>query len=98
MAKELVPPVEAARLGAQKPFHPGDQIGLGRLDHQMEMIRHEDAGVNLPARLGTNLAQRLDEALAIPIILEDRLAPVTAIHDVLNRAGILDSQLAGHEG
>lgn len=64
----------------------------------MKMIRHEDIGVNLPARLGANLAQRLDEAPAIRIIDEDQLAPVTAIHDVINRASILDSQLAGHAG
>jgi hypothetical protein len=54
--------------------------------------------VNLPARLGANLAQRLNEALAIRIIHEDQFAPVTAIHDVINRAGLLDSQLAGQVG
>jgi hypothetical protein len=37
----------------------------------MKMIRHEDIGVNLPARLGASLAQRVDEALAIRIINED---------------------------
>ena len=57
----------------------------------MEMIRHEDIGVNLPARLGASLAQRVDEALAIRVIHDDQLAPVTAIHDVINRASILDS-------
>ncbi len=95
-AEELVPPVEATRVSAEQPFHPGDQIGLRCLDHLMKMIRHEDIGVNLPARLGANLAQRLDEALAIRIIHEDQFALVTAIHDVINRASILDSQLAGH--
>jgi len=30
--------------------------------------------------------------------VEDRLAPVAAIHDVVDGAGILDSQLAGHGG
>ena len=79
-------------------FHPGDQIWLRRLDHPMKMIRHEDIGVNLPARLGASLAQRVDEALAIRIIHEDPFAPVTAIHDVINRASILDSQLAGRDG
>jgi hypothetical protein len=54
--------------------------------------------VNLPARLGASLAQRVDEALAIPIIHEDPFAPVTAIHDVINRASIFDPQLAGHDG
>ena len=64
----------------------------------MEMMRHEDIGVNLPARLSANLAQRLNEALAIRIIHEDSFAPVTAIHDVINHASILDSQLAGRDG
>jgi DNA/RNA-binding domain of Phe-tRNA-synthetase-like protein len=54
--------------------------------------------VNLPARLGANLAQCLNEALAIRIIHEDQFAPVTAIHDVINRASLLDSQLAGPAG
>ena len=98
VAEELVPPVEATRVSAQQPFHSGDQIGLRRLDDQMKMIRHEDIGVNLPARLGANLAQRVDEALAIRIIHEDQFAPVTAIYDVINRASILDSQLASHTG
>ena len=64
----------------------------------MKMIRHEDIGVDLPARLGASLAQRVDEALAIRIIHEDPFAPVTAIHDVIKRASLLDSQLAGHDG
>ena len=40
----------------------------------------------------------LYEALAIGGGVEDRLAPVAAIHDVVNRPGILDSQFAGHAG
>ena len=64
----------------------------------MEMMRHEDIGVNLPARLSANLSQRLNEALAIRIIHEDSFAPVTAIHDVINRASLRDSQLAGRDG
>ena len=95
VAEELVTPVEAARVSAQQPFHPSNQIWLRRLDHPMEMIRHEDIGVNLPARLGANLAQRVDEALSIRIIHEDQFAPVSVIHGVINRASLLDSQLAG---
>ncbi len=54
--------------------------------------------MNLPARLGASFAQRLSEALAIRIIHEDQFAPVTAIHDVINRASLLDFQLSGHDG
>jgi hypothetical protein len=73
-------------------------LGCGVSTTQWKVIRHEDISVNLPARLGANLAQRVNEALAIRIIHEDPFAPVTAIHDVINRASILDSQLAGHAG
>ena len=67
-------------------------------EKQMKRIRPEDRGMNLPARLGANLAQHLDEALAIRSIHEDPFAPVTAIHDVINRASLLDSQLAAPAG
>ena len=77
VAEELVTPVEATRVSAHQPFHSGDQIGLRRLDHPNKMIRHEDIGVNLPARLGANLAQRLNEALATRIFQEDPFARVT---------------------
>ncbi len=98
MAEDLGPPVEATRVSTQQPFHLGDPIGLRLLDHPMKRIRPEDIGVNLPVRLGANLAQRLDEALTIRSIHEDQFAPVTAIHDVINRANLLDSQLAGPAG
>ena len=98
MAEQLVPPVETAGVSAQKPLHACDQIGLGRLDHEMKMIRHEHIGVNLPAGLGACLAQGLDEPPPVRVVLADGFAPVPAIHDVVNRTGILDSKLAGHAG
>ena len=54
--------------------------------------------MDLPAGLGARLAQGLDEALPMRLVLEKRFAPATAIHDVLDLTGILDSQLAGHAG
>ena len=95
---QLQPAMDKWSLLRPPMFHPGDQVGLRRLDHDMKMIRHEDIGLNLAARLGASLAQRVDESLAIRIIHEDQFAPVTAIHDVINRASILDSQLASHDG
>ena len=59
---------------------------MGRLDHQMKMIRHEDIGVNLPADLGASLGEGFDPAfagLAIRTGPEDRFTPVAAIHDVI---------------
>jgi hypothetical protein len=96
VAEEFVPPVEPAGVGAQKPFHARDQVGLRRLDHQMKMIRHQAIRMDLPPGFDTSLGQRLAEAVPIRVILEDRFAAITAIHDVVNRAGILHSELASH--
>jgi hypothetical protein len=60
--------------------------------------QYQDLTPLLPARLGASLIQPVDEALAIRVIHEDLFAPVSAIHDVVNRARVLDSQLAGHVG
>jgi hypothetical protein len=54
----------------------------------------EAQGMNLPARLRASPAQRGQEPPAILVIPEDRFAPVPAIHDVVNRARIFDSELA----
>ena len=63
----------------------------------MKMIRYGDIGVDLPTGFGIRLAQRLNKALAIRVILEDWLTPVPAIHDVKSLR-IFDSQLARHVG
>jgi hypothetical protein len=60
------------------------------------MIGHEHIGVNLPASFRATLRQRLDETLAVRVIVKNQLSPVTLVHDVINRARILHSQLASH--
>jgi hypothetical protein len=42
------------------------------------------------------LAQRVQETLAVGVILEDRFSAVTMVHHMVHRARILDSQLARH--
>ncbi len=96
MPRQIVPPVEATGISAQKPFHPNDQIGLGRFNHQMKMIWHQDIGVNLPAGLDAHFGESRSKALTVRIVEKDRLAPVTATQEVVDRTGVLDSQLSGH--
>jgi hypothetical protein len=53
--------------------------------------------VNLPVRLGARCTQGGDEPFPVNVILKNRLAPVAAIHHMINRTGIFDAQLPGHE-
>ncbi|MBX3746451.1 MAG: hypothetical protein KF833_14180 [Verrucomicrobiae bacterium] len=49
--------------------------------------------MNVQARPSASLTQGLHEALAIRVIHEDRLTPVAAIPDVIDRAGMLQRQV-----
>jgi septum formation inhibitor-activating ATPase MinD len=98
VAEEFVPAVEATGIGAEEPSHAGDEIGLRRLDHQMKMIAHQTIRMDAPAGLGAGFREGFKETDAVVVVLEDGFTAVTAIHHVIDRSGVLDSQLAGHDG
>jgi len=96
MAKNSMPPVEPAGVGAEQPFHPGDQVGSRGFEDEMKMVRQETPTVDLPAGLAAGFAQSIEEPLAIAVVAEDGFAPVAAVQDVVNRAGVLHAEFPGH--
>ena len=62
----------------------------------MKMVCHQTIGVDLPIGLGAPFAQGFQETFSICIVTKDRLASVTTVQDMIERAGIFDAQLAGH--
>ena len=52
--------------------------------------------MHLPARFPARLAQCLQEPPPVGGIVEEGFATVAPVHHVVDRAGILKSQLAGH--
>ena len=52
--------------------------------------------MDLPTGLGARLRQRFQKASPVLVVVKNRLPPVAPVHDVVNGAGILDSQLARH--
>ena len=49
-----------------------------------------------PTGFGAGFAKGSQEGLAVLIVLEDGFAAVSAIHNVIDSAGILDAQFSGH--
>lgn len=96
VAEERVAPVKPGGVGAQEPLHPGHQVGSRRFHHEMEVIGHETIGMHLPSGFPTGLGQRAEEQFSIRVAPEDGLTSIPAIHHVVDRARVLDSQLAGH--
>ena len=66
------------------------------MNWQMKVVGHEAPGVDLPAGFLAGLAQGFQKALAVLVVLENIFAPVAPIHEVVNGAGILDSEFAWH--
>jgi hypothetical protein len=60
------------------------------------MIPHQAKGMHLPGSLGAGLAQRNDEAVAVGVIAKNVLAPIAAAEHVIDRAGKLKTEFAGH--
>jgi len=52
--------------------------------------------MHLPPRASAALAEGFQKGLPILIVLEDGLAPITTVHDVIDRTFILNPMLAGH--
>ena len=91
-----MPPIKSSGIGAQKPFHPRHQIGLGRLHHQVKMVGHQTEGMHLPVRFAAAFAQGFQKAFPVGIILEYRLPPVAPVHHMINRPFIFQSKFACH--
>jgi hypothetical protein len=62
----------------------------------MKMVAHQTIGMDLPIGLLASLREGLQEILAIDVIQENVLLPITAAHDVINGIFVLDAQLSGH--
>ena len=92
----LMTPVKALRISAQKPLHPIDQIGLSGFHHEMKMIAHQTVSVHLPAGLGAGLSKGKEKLLPILLIQENKLAPITAAHQVIAGTRILNAQRSSH--
>ena len=59
-------------------------------------ILASDPAMHLPARLLADLFQSDQKEAPVVVVEENVLLMVTTIHDVVNRPGILNAELAGH--
>src|SRR5579864_436497 len=75
---------------------PSSQIAARRFDQQVKVVAHETPGVNLPIGLLTGFPQGRKVQVAVIVVSEDWLAPIAAIHHVVNCPCVLNSQLARH--
>ena len=60
------------------------------------MIAHQHIGLHPPARADASLTERLQKPPPIRIVLENRLAPIPAVENVVHSSLKFNSGFAGH--
>jgi len=93
VAKDFMPGVISLGVGPQEPFDPGDQVRVGCLDDQMEMVGHQTEAMHLPSRFLTAVGQRAQKPLPVRVVAKEVLSVIPAVHHVIDGAAILDAQL-----
>ena len=68
-----VAPVEAHRMEAVEPLHPGRELRLSRPDDDVQVIRHERPSEHVPTAASSDLAELAFPCVAIEHIVDDRL-------------------------
>ena len=58
----------------------------------MKVVGHQAIGVELPAGLLARFGQGLEKAEAVMVVVENLFPPIATIHQVIDGAGILDSE------
>ena len=80
----------------QVPHQPG-QVRRSGVKHQMKVVAHLAIGQHLCVEPVHGLRQDVKLGQPVSVVAVDRLAPVAARGDVVDRAGELDAQRAGQE-
>jgi hypothetical protein len=85
VATAHVAPVEPHRVDAVQPLHPARELGLSRLDKQVEVVVEQVPGVHLPAKTPLDVDEELEPRFAVEIVEHDRPLLDAATDDVIPR-------------
>jgi hypothetical protein len=96
-APRAMPAIEAPGIHVLQPFHTGDQVGLGRFQKQVVVIVQQHPSVDAPPGAAASFGQGGEPVAPVVLIPENRLPPIAPRHDVIERACILESDVASHE-
>src|SRR5690606_31279144 len=92
-----MPRIEQADIVRAEPLHQtANGASVGRCHEEVDMVVHQDVGVQAAKRRGQRLPQKLQVAQSIAIVEEAGEAVVAPLHDVLRDAGKVDTGEAGH--
>lgn len=95
-SEAAVPSVERLRVTAEELLEPAGELGLGALDDEVVVRRHEAQRVHRPAEPRGAVVQEHEEEPAIAVVAEDRASGDSTRHDVEVAVGKAAAQNARH--
>jgi hypothetical protein len=91
-----VTPVEVLGEIAVELAHPAREGRLGRSHHEVEVVSHEDPGVQIPAEELDGAAQQTLELAPVFVVAEDLAPIVPAGGHVPEGAGMVEAEGSAH--
>ena len=96
VADVVVSSVEVVRMRAVHVVHAHREVGVGGLDEEMEVIRHQAIGRTQPTVPFHHFGQHREKPAPVEIVKEDGAALSATRRDVVDGAGRLKARAARH--
>ena len=96
MAAQSMAPRPSIHVRREESLYSSGEVGLGRPRDDVQMVGHDHEGEHPPRAANGGPTQLLDETIAVGVISNDILTAVTTGHQMINRAGTLNSQSSRH--
>jgi hypothetical protein len=96
VAAPAVAVVERPCVAVEEAVHPGADVPARCLDEQVDVIRHQAERVDAELVERRDPVEQAEEGEPVVAVAEDRLPVDPARRQVVDRAGELDAEWAGH--
>jgi len=91
-----ISPVQSERVGAVQVLHCSVCLSVWAVGKEMIVVGHQAVGMNLQARTLTSFGQAPKKEAPVGVLSEDRLAPGSAVHQVVPAPRIIKSWFTCH--
>src|SRR3954449_1091924 len=96
MPDAVVAPVEGQGISAVQPLDAGPEVWLRRLDHQMDVVRHQAEAQEMPPLAFDDRGQEPDIRHVVVVVREDAAPLNSSGNDVIDGARNLVSRWKAH--
>ncbi len=98
MPYPLMPAIDGLGIGAVELPHASRERRPWGFEQQMIVVVHRAIGMAVPAETIDDVGQLLEEQRAVPIINHNILPGIATTRDMVDRAGIFQTQRTSHGG